>query len=75
MHEINPYFWVCLFGCICAFLWPVDAQLFPVWLVLRSQLFFINTTLRIWAFVVWLKLPSPRPRWRFVPVQEREPLQ
>jgi len=72
MYEISPYFWVFLFGGICAVLWPVDAQLFPTWVVLRSQLFFINTYLRVWAFFVWLQLPSPRPPYRFIPVQDRE---
>ena len=75
MIESGPYLWLLFFGCVCAILWPVDTLLLPVWLSLRTRLFFINAHLRVWAFFIWVQIPSPRPRWGFVPVQDREPLQ
>ncbi len=61
--------WVALAAAVALF--PVDAQLLPVWLALRLRLWWINATMRVMAYRLWLQLPKPRPPFRFVPVQDR----
>jgi hypothetical protein len=74
MYEISPLFWFFFAGAAFAILYPADAEMLPRYLSVRVQLFLINTYLRVFAFYLWLRLPTPRPPFRFIPVQDREPL-
>lgn len=70
--TITPSAWVWWAALALAVaLFPVDAQLLPVWLGLRVRLWWINTTMRWMAWRLWRQLPEPRPPFRFIPVQHR----
>lgn len=56
---------------VAVVLFPVDAELLPVWLSLRVRLFLINAYMRAFALRLWWQLPKPRPPFRYIPVQNR----